>query len=72
MIDNHDLRISNVDSTPGRSMKLPVCSMLLPAARSQGVWPGPRIHMALPSFRWVPFLCVVAYSFIKQPVSLPL
>ena len=47
-----ELRIMNVDSAPGRNMQLPVCTLVLPEALPKGSWPGPRINLALPSFRW--------------------
>ena len=33
-------------------MQLPVCTLALPAAQAAGAWGGPRIRLALPSFRW--------------------
>ncbi len=34
---------------PAQGLRTPVCSMALPPARRKG-WPGPRIHLSLPSF----------------------
>ena len=46
------LCITNVDNNPGRSMRLPVCTLMLPSAHPVGAWEGPRINLALPSFRY--------------------
>lgn len=50
------LCIMNVDATPGRTLNVPVCTLSMPPARAPGMWPGPRINLALPSFRQVQVL----------------
>lgn len=44
------LQIRNVDSRRGRKLDVPVCTLLLPAARGPHEFAGPRITLALPSF----------------------